>query len=111
MQGSELAGDFAIVDNVDLNADVFTLKERIKASRSRLRYVELDDMVIFGGWPFDDIPADVKDATTGWGRNPLAILNTLVGATGDCFFIVRIPVSPPEAAAGASANAIVGLPP
>ena len=106
----ELVGDFAPVD-FDIVGNVDALKEHLKASRSRLRGVELGDMTVFGPWwAFDDIPADVKDATKGRGRDPAATLSTLVDGKERAYFIVRITAPLPATAAGASAIAIVGLP-
>ena len=49
-QGGALEGDFARVD-IDLAGDVDALKQRTKASRSRLLHdVDLGDMTVFGPW-------------------------------------------------------------
>ena len=49
-QDGVLVGDFARVTTFDLAGDVDALKQRLKASRSRLRDIEHGDMTIFGVW-------------------------------------------------------------
>ena len=99
-----LVGDFDVVDGVDLAADVRALKQRIKVVRgAELAGVEPWHMTVWGPWvSADAVPDDVSDATKGRGLAPNLALSSLVGATGDYFFIVRITAPPSAAAAGAS---------
>ena len=111
--GVEMDGTFATIpdDKVNFAGDIEELCSALKASRSRLRGVELGDMTVFGPWwAFDDIPADVKEATKGRGRDPAATLSTLVDGKERAYFIVRITAPLAATAAGASVIAIVGLP-
>ena len=85
-----IEGDFALVADVDPLGDVDALKQRIKASRSRLRDVELGDMTVFGVW--GEQPR-LADAARLMGEEPCrtaAILSDLVGGLECAFFIVRI---------------------
>ena len=109
-QGGELVGDFDLVDRVDLTADVRALKERIKASRSRLRNVDLGDMTVFGVWAAKPLRA-VWTAALKEGDaalDPAATLGALIGDKECAYFIVRITAPPLAAAAGASGIAIIG---
>ena len=92
-----------MVEGVDLAADVRALKQRLKASRSRVRDVELGDMTIFGAWvSVAAVPEDAGDATRDRRLAPNIVLSSLIGATGDYFFVVSIPAAPPASAAGES---------
>ena len=100
-----MVGDFSCVADVYLSGDMEDLKQRLKASRSRLRNVELDDMTVFGPWAtappkLVDWAAKLADADAALAPNEA--LSSLVDTTGDYFFIVRITAPPPAAAAGAS---------
>ena len=105
VQDDVLVGDFDAVDGIDLAGDVRVLKQRLKASRSRLRDVELGDMTVWGPW------AEQPPKAADWKKKlteddaalaPNVALSSLIGATGDYFFIVRITAPPPATAAGAS---------
>ena len=104
VRGGVMEGDFDIIEGVGIARDVRTFKERIKASRSRLRDVELGDMTIFGPWATaDEVPEDMKEATKGRGCDPATILRDLVGTMERAYFLVRMTAPPSAAAAGASA--------
>ena len=108
-QGGALMGDSDILEGVDLAGDVRSLKQRLQASRSRLRDVELDDMMVFGPWEAKPPKAaewKKKLSEDDAALAPNVALSSLIGATGDYFFIVRITAPPPAAAAGAS---VLGL--
>jgi len=106
-QGGEVVGDFARVADVDLSGDVDALKERVKASRSRLHDVDLCDMTFFGPWEFDEIPVDLNDALKRRGCDPAANLGALIGDKERAYFIVRVTKPPPaSAAAGRAAMSI-----
>ena len=112
-QGGVLVGDFARVTDFESAGNVEALKERIKASRSRLRGVELGDMTVFGPWVAVPPKLAIWTAKLAEVDAALAVnvmLPTLIGVTGDYFLIVRITAPFPAAAAGASTIVIVSLP-
>ena len=97
-----IEGDFALVADVDPLGDVDALKQRIKASRSRLRDVELGDMTVFGAWATaSEVPEDTTEATKGRRCDPAATLGDLIGGMERAYFLARI-TAPSSAAAGAS---------
>ena len=111
-QGGALVGDFDLVDRVDLTADVRALKERIKASRSRLRSVDPDNMTVLRPWAAKPMVAVWTAALANGDAScdPAATLSTLVRDKECAYFIVRIAAPPLAAAAGASGIAIISLP-
>ena len=77
------------------------VKQRLKASRSRLRDVDLGDMTVFGVWASAAaVVQDVGDATKCRRCDPADTLGALIGSMERAYFIVRIAVPPPAAAAG-----------
>ena len=103
-QGGALVGDFDLVEGVDFAGSVRALKERIRASRLRLRDVELGDMTVFGPWAAKPLVAmwTAALADEDASRDPAATLGALVGDKQCAYFLVRITAPPPASAAGAS---------
>jgi len=108
-QGGEVVGDFARVADVDLSGDVDALKERVKASRSRLHDVDLCDMTFFGPWEAKPSEALMRAALASVDAScdPAANLGALIGDKERAYFIVRVTKPPPaSAAAGRAAMSI-----
>ena len=107
-QGGALEGDFARVD-IDLAGDVDALKQRTKASRSRLLHdVDLGDMTVFGPWAVKPRRTEVAPLVGDDEEpcDPSAIPGPLIiGGTEHAYFIVRI-AAPPLAAAAAGRAAL-----
>ena len=103
-----LVGDFALVADADLLGDVDALKQRIKASRSRLRDVELGDMTVFGVWGAKPTVAVWKTKLLDGDAalDPADTLGTLIGDMERAYIIVHITAPPPAAATGATRRAV-----
>jgi hypothetical protein len=100
---------------VNDTGDVEAFVDRVKESRSRLRDIDLGDMTVFGPWTkADEVPMDVREATSGRGRDPGDKLGDLVDGTGKkvadmerAYFLVRITAASPATAAAAGASQFV----
>ena len=115
VRGVEMDGTFATVsgDKVNLTGDVKDFCRALKDWSPGLAGVELRQITVFGPWvaapPKLAIwTAKLADADAALAAN--VVLSTLIGATGDYFFIARITAPIPAAAAGASTIVTVGPP-
>ena len=104
VQDGVLVGTFTTVAGVNFSGDAEEFAAHLKASRSRLRDVELGDMTVIGPWGTKPTVASwkAKLADGDAALDPAATLGTLIGDKERAYFIVHIPAAPPAAAAGAS---------
>ena len=78
--------------------DVLAFKGRIKASRSRLREVELRNMTVLGPWATKPLVTDIAPFLDVEPCDPATILSDLIGDKQRAYFLVRItgPMAEPQ---------------